>query len=210
MVMIYIQVIGCGIGVVGAFVLGLLLRKYPTDKMRKITTMIMHFVFFVCWLLPVVAGFFYICFASYDELLGIPSLPYKEISVLLGSVMLLLSFSLIALSNLALLQHGHGTAAFVLTKNVVERYVFKLTRNPMSLGAYLGCLAFGLLTSSTYFTLWVLIEVIPSHIFFLKFFEEKELELRFGQSYLEYKKGVPFLIPNIRNITESGSANNKT
>ncbi len=205
MLMVYIQVIGCGIVVIGTIVLGLLLRKYPTNKMRKITTMIMHFMGFMCWIIPIVAGLFYTCFASYDELLGIPSLQFKEISVLFGSVMLLLSFFFIALSNLALLQHGQGTAAFVLTKNVVERYVFKLTRNPMSLGFYLGCLAFGLLTSSTYFTLWVLIEVIPSHIFYLKFFEEKELELRFGQSYLEYKKGVPFLIPNFRNIAESGS-----
>jgi len=210
MLMIYIQVIGCGIGVIGAFVLGLLLRKYPTDKVRKITTMIMHFIFLVCWLIPVVAGLFYTCFASYDELLSIPSLPFKGLSVLFGSLMLLLSFILIALSNLALLEYGHGTAAFVLTKNVVENYVFKLTRNPMSLGAYLGCLGFGLLLSSTYFTLWVLIEAIPSHIFFLKFFEEKELELRFGQSYLEYKKRVPFLIPNIRNVAERSSASNKT
>jgi len=29
----------------------------------------------------------------------------------------------------------------------------------------------------------------------LKFFEELELELRFGSSYLEYKRRVPFLIP---------------
>ena len=39
-------------------------------------------------------------------------------------------------------------------------------------------------------------------------FEEKELELRFGQSYLEYKRKVPFLIPNFRNITEKGEVNN--
>jgi protein-S-isoprenylcysteine O-methyltransferase Ste14 len=32
---------------------------------------------------------------------------------------------------------------------------------------------------------------------FLKYFEEKELELRFGDSYLEYKKSVPFLVPRI-------------
>ncbi len=210
MLMIYVQVIGCGIGVIPGTVLGLLLRKYPTDEMRKITTMIMHFIFLVCWLIPVVAGFVYTCFASYDELLGIPALPFKEISVPLGSSMILLSIILFAVSNLALLDQGRGTAGFFLTKNVVKGYLYKLVRNPMSLGIYLGCVGFGLVISSTYFTLWVLIEAIPAHIFFLKFFEEKELELRFGQSYLDYKKTVPFLIPNFRNITERDSTNNKT
>lgn len=70
----------------------------------------------------------------------------------------------------------------------------------MSLGFYSGCLALGFLAGSTYFTLWMLIEVIPSHILYLKIFEELELELRFGQPYIEYKKHTPFLIPNFRKI----------
>jgi len=172
--------------------------------------MIIHFIGTVCLLLPLIVGLFYTCFISYDELLGIPSLPFKEISVLIGSPLILLSIILFPVSNLALLDQGRGMAGFLLTKNVVRGYLYKLTRNPMSLGIYLGCLGFGLVSSSTYFTLWVLLEVIPSHIFFLKFFEEKELEIRFGQSYLDYKKKVSFLIPNFRNITESGSANNQT
>ena len=113
-----------------------------------------------------------------------------------------------AISNYALLDHGHGQAAFFLTKNVVNGHVYKLTRNPMSLGFYLGCLALGFLSGSTYFTLWLLIEVIPTHIFFLKFFEELELKLRFGKSYIEYKERVPFLIPQIRRSSRNKYANN--
>ena len=30
-----------------------------------------------------------------------------------------------------------------------------------------------------------------------KYFEELELELRYGQPYQEYKIGVPFLLPNL-------------
>ena len=40
--------------------------------------------------------------------------------------------------------------------------------------------------------------LISAHIFYLKYFEELELILRFGKSYIEYKKRVPFLIPQIR------------
>jgi protein-S-isoprenylcysteine O-methyltransferase Ste14 len=52
-------------------------------------------------------------------------------------------------------------------------------------------------TGSTFATLAVTLAVIPAHILFLKYFEEKELELRFGESYLEYKKKVPFLLPKL-------------
>jgi protein-S-isoprenylcysteine O-methyltransferase Ste14 len=32
-------------------------------------------------------------------------------------------------------------------------------------------------------------------ILYLKLIEEKELEMRFGQEYLEYKKNTPFILP---------------
>jgi protein-S-isoprenylcysteine O-methyltransferase Ste14 len=45
--------------------------------------------------------------------------------------------------------------------------------------------------------------IIPAHLLFLKFFEELELELRFGDTYKQYKQKVPFLIPKLSNeITE--------
>jgi len=55
--------------------------------------------------------------------------------------------------------------------------------------------ALGLLIGSTYMTLGALLGVIPAHIFYLKYFEEYELELRMGQSYVEYKQRIPFLLP---------------
>ena len=67
----------------------------------------------------------------------------------------------------------------------------------MSLGYYLFSLSVGLMSGSTLFTLSVLLGLIPSHVFFLKFFEELELELRFGESYKQYKQKVPFLIPKL-------------
>ncbi len=65
----------------------------------------------------------------------------------------------------------------------------------MSLGYYLFALGFGLISGSTLLTLAVLLGLIPAHIFFLKYFEELELELRFGKSYQEYKQKTPFLFP---------------
>ena len=67
----------------------------------------------------------------------------------------------------------------------------------MSLGFYLLTLAVGFVSGSTLATLAAVVGFIPAHILFLKYFEEKELELRFGESYLEYKKTVPFLLPKL-------------
>jgi protein-S-isoprenylcysteine O-methyltransferase Ste14 len=67
----------------------------------------------------------------------------------------------------------------------------------MSLGFYLFALALGLVSNSTFVLLAASLGLIPGHIFFLKFFEELELELRFDESYLAYKKTVPFLIPKL-------------
>ena len=92
---------------------------------------------------------------------------------------------------------GKGANAFRLTKKIVETDIYKRTRNPMSLGYYLWSLSLGLITGSKLFTFVVLLGLIPAHIFFLKYFEEFELELRFGEAYRQYKQKVPFLFPKI-------------
>ena len=90
---------------------------------------------------------------------------------------------------------GSGANAFRLTKQIVETDIYKYTRNPMSLGYYLFSLGVGFISGSTLLTLYVLLGLIPAHVFFLRFFEELELELRVGESYQAYKQNTSFLIP---------------
>jgi hypothetical protein len=45
------------------------------------------------------------------------------------------------------------------------------------------------------FVLWVLILFAPALLFFVKVFEERELEIRFGAPYLDYKSRTPMLFP---------------
>jgi protein-S-isoprenylcysteine O-methyltransferase Ste14 len=63
----------------------------------------------------------------------------------------------------------------------------------------LGTLAFlvslGIWYQSALFVVWVLVLVTPAWLFFVKVFEERELEIRFGESYLEYKARTPMLFP---------------
>lgn len=197
MVMVYIEIIGWAIFAVSSIVLAALLRKHPADKVRVITTMVLHHIGLFAVLFPLVIGIFYPGVTAYDKILGIPPLPFRTLTVAIGVILVPFSIFFLFTSLIGIGGLGHGGPAIDLTKNLVDSLVYKVTRNPMSLGFYAGCLSLGLLAGSTYFTLWTVIEIIPLHILYIKVFEELELEMRFGQPYIEYKKRTPFLIPYI-------------
>ncbi len=133
-----------------------------------------------------------------DALLGLPSLPFKPFFLALAIILATPGLYYLAVTNKLLRSLGNGTNAFILTKAIVHDDIYKRTRNPMSLGFYLFALALGFASNSTFVLLAVSLGLIPAHAFFLKFFEEVELELRFGEAYLEYKKTVPFLFPKFK------------
>jgi len=56
-------------------------------------------------------------------------------------------------------------------------------------------LSLGIWYQSALFMLWVLILFAPALLFFVKAYEERELEFRFRASYLEYKSRTPMLFP---------------
>jgi protein-S-isoprenylcysteine O-methyltransferase Ste14 len=117
--------------------------------------------------------------------------------LVIGIILMIPGLYYLAISNKLLRALGSGANAFRLTKRIVENDAYRTTRNPMSLGYYLFVLAIGLISGSTLFTFAALLGVIPAHIFFLKYFEELELELRFGDSYKEYRQKTRFLFPRL-------------
>ena len=203
MIFIYLQAIGCLVFVICILVFGVLLRRHPSKQMAEKTAKVVHFFFFIAVVLPMVIGFSNPGLTQYDEVLDLPSLPLRPISILAGMIMMTIGLFLVTISITVLLKKGAGAPAFALSETVVSEDIFALSRNPMSLGFYLICIAIGLLAVSTFFVVWSLVVLIPVHIFFLKFFEELELEVRFGQPYLEYKQKVPFMIPSYRSTNNT-------
>lgn len=195
MLTIYWIVIGSAALAIGAVILGVWLRKNPSQENAEKSSRVMHFLFFAGQIAPSMVGLFYPGFGHLDELVGLPPLPWKPLFLVVGILLAIPGFYFLGVTNKLLRALGSGTNAFILTKRVVNEDVYRRTRNPMSLGFYLLALATAFMTGSTFATLAVALAVIPAHIVFLKYFEEKELELRFGETYLEYKKNVPFLLP---------------
>ncbi len=146
-------------------------------------------------MIPQLAGIFSPGLDNYDDLLRQPGLPSLPVLMAMGAVMLLVGLYLYLASFMALGRLGKGLAAFRLTRELAEGAIYQRVRNPLSLGYYLLVLAAGLLAGSRMLLCAGALLVIPAHVLYLRFFEEKELECRFGEPYRDYKERVPFLAP---------------
>jgi protein-S-isoprenylcysteine O-methyltransferase Ste14 len=102
--------------------------------------------------------------------------------------------TLLTVVNLAL--KGFGAPFFIiLSSKLAADWLYARSRNPMVLAVLAFLLSLGIWFQSAMFVLWVLILFAPAILFFIKIYEERELEFRFGASYLEYKSRTPMLFP---------------
>jgi protein-S-isoprenylcysteine O-methyltransferase Ste14 len=195
MVTIVLQMLAWLVFLVGALVLGAWLRSHPDKRNAVSASRILHLLFWMGVVPAAGLGVLYPGLTGFDQALGLSPLPRHPLVLTAGAFGLVVGSCLLIVSNIALGLSGDGAAAFLLTKRLVAAHIYNRTRNPMSLGLYLGAVGLGLVVRSTYMTLGALLVVIPVHVFYLKYFEEYELELRLGQTYLAYKQQVPFLLP---------------
>ncbi len=107
------------------------------------------------------------------------------------------ALSLLTVANLAL--RGLGAPfAIALSRRLATDWLYARTRNPMVL-ATLACLfAVGLWLQSALFLVWHLALVTPTLLFVVKVYEERELEIRFGEPYRRYRAATPFIWPRLR------------
>ena len=101
---------------------------------------------------------------------------------------------LLTVANLALKGLG-APFAIALSRKLAVDWLYAWTCNPMVLAALAFLLALGIWFQSVLFVLWVLILFAPALLVFVMVYEERELEICFGASYLEYKSRTPRLFP---------------
>lgn len=101
---------------------------------------------------------------------------------------------LLTVANLAL--KGMGAPFFIaLSRKLAADWLYAWTRNPMALAALALLVSVGIWFQSALFVLWALLLFAPALLVFIKVFEERELEIRFGASYRDYKSRTPMLFP---------------
>lgn len=100
----------------------------------------------------------------------------------------------LAVMNLAV--RGLGAPfGIALSRRLAIDWLYAWSRNPMVLATLALLVAVGIWFQSGLFVLWACLLVIPALLFFVKIFEERELEIRFGSGYLDYKARTPMLFP---------------
>ena len=202
MATLYIGLLGILAFLIGVLVMGVWLKRNPSKENAEKSSRIVHFLFFAGLGTPFVVALFYPGLTHLDQLVGLNPLPARTVFLVIGILLALPGLYLMGMSNVSLRALGSGANAFRLTQRIVDKDVYQYTRNPMSLGYYLIGLALGFISGSTLLTLYVVLGIIPVHLFALKFFEEFELDLRLGEPYRQYKQKVPFLFPKISAITQ--------
>jgi len=114
----------------------------------------------------------------------------------IGLALVIITGAAFLLTVVNLASKGFGAPFFIaLSRKLAADWFYAWTRNPMALAALAFLVSLGIWFQSVLFVLWVLILFAPALLFFLKVYEERELEIRFGASYLEYKSRTPMLFP---------------
>jgi protein-S-isoprenylcysteine O-methyltransferase Ste14 len=113
-----------------------------------------------------------------------------------GWVLVVVTGAACFLTVVTLAARGFGAPFFiVLSRKLAADWLYAWTRNPMILATLAFFLALGIWHQSPLLVLWVPVLFTPALLFYVKVFEEKELEIRFGASYLAYKARTPMLLP---------------
>ncbi len=166
----------------------LTLNKYPSAGHTYWVNMIIHTSIMLCLGSSIIRAIL-----TYKDWRGLIITLPTEISLFL--VLLNGIFVFITILNLALRGLGAPFALIISSRYLVNDWFYTRTRNPMVLAIVLFLFSLGLFFQSSWFLIWVVILVLPVWIFFLKIYEEKELEIRFGETYLVYKSRTPMLVP---------------
>ena len=134
---------------------------------------------------------------SLDRWMQWPPIQYQPINFLLGWLFIVTGWLFSIWAIYVQFTLGRGTPVpLMATQKLIVQPPYTYCRNPMSLGAIVMYLGVAILFGSVGATVLVLLGAVWL-LTYIKRIEEKEMEIRFGQDYLEYKRQTPFLIPRL-------------
>jgi protein-S-isoprenylcysteine O-methyltransferase Ste14 len=136
--------------------------------------------------------------ASIDQWLHWSPIWYEPLNLILGCLLIGAGLTFAFWSNYSQFTLGRGTPVpLMATQKLIIQPPYSFCRNPMALGAILMYLGVAVLFGSMGAVVLVLLGA-GCLLTYIKRIEEREMEIRFGQEYQEYKKQTPFLIPRFR------------
>jgi len=112
---------------------------------------------------------------------------------------MMLGLLVLAWSAITLVISGRGTPApLAPPQRLIVSGPYRFSRNPMQLGAMLYYFGIGTLLGSVLIGALMLALCLILGTLYHKLVEERELTMRFGKEYEDYRDRTPFLIPRLR------------
>jgi len=160
-------------------------------KKRRLYTPLVAFLF-MCFL-----ALFFIGAYFTDRWLNLPAVIYMPWNLVLGLI-LLAPGALLIIWTYAQFFMAKGTPVPLNPpQKLITSGLYAYSRNPMLMGIFLVFFGVGVLIGSVSLTFFFSPLLVLFFYFQITGVEEKEMELKFGQAYLDYKQRVPRFFPRI-------------
>ena len=133
-----------------------------------------------------------------DRQLALPSFAFGTINQVIGGGVIAAGILFAWWAIYVQFTIGRGTPAPIMaTQKLIIQRPYNYCRNPMALGTIVAGLGLAIFIGSISAVVVVLTLALLL-LGYIKFLEEREMELRFGNAYREYRKQTPFIIPRLR------------
>lgn len=135
--------------------------------------------------------------AALDRWLGLEPFGFgwRGWNVVAAIILILTGWPLGLWANYVQFTLGRGTPVpLMATQKLIISGPYRFCRNPMALGAFIAYFGVALWIGSLSALALVVLFVVLLTIY-IKTVEEREMEARFGEEYLEYRRRTPFIIP---------------
>ena len=168
--------------------------KHEYSPGKRIIALMVEGVFF----LGILPGALVYFSPLLDRQFDFPRLAFGVINIVLGCGFVVAGILFAWWSIYVQFTIGRGTPVPIMaTQQLIVQKPYSYCRNPMALGAIVVFLGVAILIGSISAVVLVLAFAVLLLVY-IKFLEEKEMELRFGEAYQEYRKQTPFIIPHFR------------
>ena len=133
-----------------------------------------------------------------DRQLALPSGAFGMINLVLGGGVVVAGILFAWWAIYVQFTIGRGTPAPIMaTQELIIQRPYNYCRNPMALGTIVAGLGLAIFIGSISAVV-VVLTLAGLLLGYIRLLEEREMELRFGDAYREYRKQTPFIIPRFR------------
>jgi len=152
---------------------------------------------FVAFLFLLFLSLFYFAALFTDKWLNLPSIIYLPWTLIVAVILLIAGATLVTWTWTQFLLARGTPVPLNPPQKLITGGIYAFSRNPMLMGIFFIFFGIGVIIGSLSLTfIFTPLLILVFYVQITKI-EEREMELKFGREYLDYKKRVPRFFPRI-------------